>query len=325
MRNITRPALVAMLAAVAAVGISPAHAGTPTVSNMIRVLNDTAVITVTEHQYYGIDPRQRLDAYIHDARVTGGRPWIIVWHGGSWVNANKANTAAMSQRWFNEGYNVFNAEYQPAYKADGTPYLSLSNGGGKPATWPQTRVDTALAVNYIKANASAFNINANRGGAYGFSSGGHLAALYGAYYNGVQAVMSVAGVLKPDYVAVMGETGSLGSRPATTGMRKLWGYETAMMGCVERSWTACGQKWSTFYPEKYLSSTRPAYYIVQGDRDEVIPYETLDGFAYWLGYHGLTYTKVRMAGYGHTESMVGAGTTGWNNAVAWMGAHTRAN
>ncbi len=304
-------------------GISPAFAMTPTLTHVIKVVRSTSVITVTEHQYYGADPRQRLDAYIHVTKVAAGRPWIIVWHGGSWVNATKSATAAMSQRWFDQGYNVFNAEYEPAYNPDGTPYISKSYGGTKPATWPQTRVDTALAVNYIKANASTFNINPNRGGAYGFSSGGHLAALYGTYYNGVKAVMSVAGVLKPDYVADMGETGAHGSESATTGMRKLWGYETAMMGCVERTWIACGAKWATFYPDKYLTSTRPAFYIVQGDSDPVIPYDTLDGFADSLSRYGLAFKKVRMVGFGHTESMLGAGTAGWSDAVAWMAAHTR--
>ena len=322
MRLTLRMTLIGALFLVQIWVITPSHAMAPTNTNIVRVIRDTSVITVTEHQYYGVDPRQRLDAYIHDAKVSGGRPWIIVWHGGSWLNATKASTATMSQRWFDEGYNVFNAEFEPAYKADGTPYISKSYGGTKPATWPQTRIDTALAVSYIKANATQFNINPNRGGAYGFSSGGHLAALYGAYYNGVKAVMSVAGVLRPDYVAVMGETGVYGSQQATTSMRKLWGYETAMMGCVERTWTACGAKWGTFYPHKYLTSTKPAFYIVQGDTDAVIPYATLDGFAYWLGYNHLSYTKVRMTGFGHTESMLGPGTTGWEKAVAWMDAHT---
>lgn len=301
--------------------VAPAQAAVaPTATRVIRTISNTSVATVTEHQYYGTDVRQRLDAYIHDASVTGGRPWIVMWHGGSWENATKANNNSIAQRWFNEGFNVFNAEYQPSRNADGTPYISATTG--KPAAWPQMRIDTQLAVNYIKANAGTFNINVNRGAAYGFSAGGHLAALNGAYYNGVKAVVSVAGVLKPDYLAVMGEKGFYGSQDATDAMRTLYGYAVALVGCPHRDWTSCGNTWATFIPNTYLSSTRPAYYIIQGSDDPVIPAATLDGFQYWLNQYGLEHKKVMADGFQHTDAMIAPGTTLWADVVNYVKAQT---
>lgn len=293
-----------------------------TALRVIKTIRNTSVLTVQTHQYYGTDPRQILDAYIHDVPVTGGRPWVVIYHGGSWENATKDTYSAanLAQRWFNEGFNVFNAEYQPMHNADGSLYISATTG--KAAAWPQMRIDTQLAVNYIKANASAFNINVNRGAAYGFSAGGHLAALNGAYYNGVKVVVSVGGVLKPDYVAVMGEKGVYSGQQATDDMRTLYGYAVALVGCPHRDWTSCGNQWATFLPNTYLSSTKPAYYVIQGADDTVVPYGTLAGFDYWLNQAGVDHRVKMVDGFGHTDAMIAPGTALWADVVAYVKAQT---
>lgn len=287
----------------------------PSAVRVIKTISNTSVATVQTHQYYGSDPRQILDAYIHDVPVTGGRPWVVIYHGGSWENATKDTYSAanMAQRWFDEGFNVFNAEYT-------TPFDYAGNVTGKP--WPQMRIDTALAVNYIKANAAAFNINPDKGGAYGFSAGGHLAALYATYYNGVKAVMTVSAPLQPHRLRDVTRNGIWGQDEATPAMHDLVSYVYKIL-CPRPDWSGCGAVWDTFKPETYLSSTRPDHYIIQGMDDPVVPSATGAAYDYWVRAAGVHSTLVEAAGYGHTDAMIGAGTPGWATAVAWMKAHAQ--
>lgn len=317
-------AVLAVLATATALTSSAEAATTsaPSATRIVKIIRDTATITVTEQQYYGTDPRQRLDAYIHDTTVSGGRRWVVVYHGGSWENGTKATWSAanLAQRWFDEGFNVFNAEYQPMHNANGTLYMSTTTG--KPAVWPQMRSDTQLAINYIKANASTFNIDVNRGAAYGFSAGGHLAALNGAYYKGVKVVVSVSGVLKPDYLAVMGEKGVFNGQPATDSMRTLYGYAVALVGCPHRDWASCGDRWGGFLPQTYVRNGSPAYYVIQGADDPVVPAATIAGFTYWLRAAGVPHKSAVVPGFAHTDAMIAPGTALWADVVAYVKAKT---
>ena len=322
LRTIFTALTVMLLILVSVLIVGVAHAAAPTGTRVLRTITNTATTTVTEHQYYGSDPRQRLDAYIHDAAVSGGRAWVVVYHGGSWENATKDTGSAvnLAKRWYDEGFNVFNAEYEPTHNVDGSLYISATTG--KPVTAGAMRVDTQLAINYIKANAASFNIDPERGASYGFSAGGHLAALNGAYYNSVKVVVSVSGVLKPDYLKVMGEQGYYGDQEATKDMFMLADYATILVGCPHRDWTSCGASWNAFKPDNWLKPGRPAFYVIQGADDTVVPYATLGGFTYWLRYHGIDYKSNMAAGFGHTDAMIAAGTPLWEDVVAYVKAKT---
>ena len=82
------------------------------------------------------------------------------------------------------GYAVFNANYRM----------------GTDVPWPAQTADAMDTVAWIKAHASQFGINPNRGAAYGFSSGAQLAAKVGMVGTGsarVKAVVTTGGHFDP--------------------------------------------------------------------------------------------------------------------------------
>ena len=123
----------------------------------------------------------------------------------------------------------------------------------------------------------------------------------------------------------MGETGSYGGQTATTQMRTLYGYLTTLVGCPHRDWTACGNSWKTVMPSTYLTlGGRPAFYVIQGADDPVIPRSTLAGFTGALSRAGLAYRSKLVTGYGHTDAMIGPSTALWSDVVAYVRAKTAA-
>jgi acetyl esterase/lipase len=102
----------------------------------------------------------RLDLYLPEK--SSGKIPVVVWiHGGGWNKGSKDNCPA---KWLAaEGFAVASIEYR------------LS----RQALWPAQMDDCRAAVRWLRANAAAHGLDADRIGVWGGSAGGHLAALMG--------------------------------------------------------------------------------------------------------------------------------------------------
>jgi acetyl esterase/lipase len=104
-----------------------------------------------------------LDLYVPADRR--GEPLIVVVHGGGWVSGDKAgdslNPVPLDLLW--DGYAIASVNYR------------LAPG----ATWPAQIQDCKAAIRWLRAHANDYGYDPNRVGAYGESSGGHLAAVLG--------------------------------------------------------------------------------------------------------------------------------------------------
>ncbi len=110
----------------------------------------------------------RLDLYVPD----GGGPFpVVIWiHGGGWQTGDKSDpTPAIRE--VNRGYAVVSINYrlQILHPAPLDPNL----------VFPVQIKDCKAAVRWLRANASFYNLDPNRIGAWGESAGGHLASLLG--------------------------------------------------------------------------------------------------------------------------------------------------
>ena len=121
---------------------------------------------------YGDHERQRYDVYLPDG--DGPHPAIIWIHGGGWNAGDKASGMPVWD-WTDDGYAVVAINYRYAIPPD---------------TVTESTADALAAVGHVLANAAAHNIDPDRVGVYGFSAGGHLAAMVAHADLGVAAVVT---------------------------------------------------------------------------------------------------------------------------------------
>lgn len=107
--------------------------------------------------------KHKLDLYVPN-NTTSPVPLIIWIHGGAWRSGDKQLAPnSFPLRYARNGYAVASINYR------------LSDE----AIFPAQIYDCKAAVRWLRANASAYNLDVTRIGAWGLSAGGHLASLLG--------------------------------------------------------------------------------------------------------------------------------------------------
>lgn len=96
------------------------------------------------------------------------RPAVIIVHGGGLFQGSRYDLGEAAVALAQAGYATFNIEYR----------LFSPETGANP--WPAQLDDAQRAVRWVRANAAAYGVDPDRVGAFGFSSGGQLAAFMGA-------------------------------------------------------------------------------------------------------------------------------------------------
>ncbi len=100
--------------------------------------------------------------------AAGPLPCLLIFHGGGWIQGNKAQFRPLVHFIAEEGYVAATVQYR------------LSKPGrGNPNAWPAQIEDAKCAVRYIRANAKRWNVDPRRIAAMGFSAGAHLSMLLG--------------------------------------------------------------------------------------------------------------------------------------------------
>lgn len=113
--------------------------------------------------YASASVNQKLDLYLPSA---GAGPFpLVVWvHGGGWMSGDKDLPAGSPQfGLLARGYAVASINYRFSYEA----------------TFPAQIHDVKAAIRFIRGHATEYGLDKNRVAVWGFSAGGHLAALAG--------------------------------------------------------------------------------------------------------------------------------------------------
>jgi acetyl esterase/lipase len=160
----TRRALLASAAVTPLLVVAPAKAqdATPTA-------DPTAIESERDVVYGEVDGEALLmDIHRPPARENP-RAAVILIHGGGWTRGygSRFDMDAPAKELANAGYVTFNIDYR------------LLTGEPGVNQWPVQLDDVQRAVRWIRANAVAYNVDSERIGSYGHSSGGHLAAFLG--------------------------------------------------------------------------------------------------------------------------------------------------
>jgi acetyl esterase/lipase len=214
---------------------------------------------------------------------------VIIWlHGGGWSRGRKeGHSPALSL--VDGGYAVASVDYRLTGMAP----------------FPAQIEDCKAAVRWLRANASKYNLDPDRIGVWGFSAGGHLAALLGtsggvqelegdgdklSYSSRVQAVCVVSGPgdllqLYRDALAA----------PAEMNPKVKPALEALIGGSPEQN----KAKAMAASPISYVSKDDPPFLIIQGENDPTVPVSVTKSFFAALKAAGVDATLEIAAGRGH--------------------------
>ena len=227
-----------------------------------------------------------LDLY-RPEEVSGPLPVIIWIHGGSWLNGRKEQCPAV--RIVDEGYAVASIDYRLT----------------KVAPFPAQIEDCKAAVRWLRANAAKYNLDPNRIGVWGFSAGGHLAALLGTsggvpelegggdnlnVSSRVQAVLAVAAPI--DFLRLYHD---LSAAPTEKTPKLLAEIRMLMGGPIEEHKTTAIQA----SPLQYVSKDDPPFLIIHGEEDRTVPVSQCQLLAEALKHAGVETTLEIANGRGH--------------------------
>lgn len=96
------------------------------------------------------------------------RPAVVVIHGGGLVQGGRYDLGEAAIGLAQAGYVTFSVEYRLFSSAD------------RANPWPAQLDDVQRAVRWVRANGATYGVDPKRIGAFGYSSGGQLAAFLGA-------------------------------------------------------------------------------------------------------------------------------------------------
>ncbi len=224
--------------------------------------------------------------------ATKPAPCIVWIHLGGWRSGSRKNAKADAAKLVADGFAVAAVEHR---------YSSV-------AKWPAQIHDCKGAVRWLRAHAARYNIDADRIGVFGHSSGGHLAVTL-ATSGGVAALEgTVGGNLAfssrvQAAVDFSGPTDLLGParyEPATSFASELIG---TAIGELKRHrsdprWLARIALARSVNPAIYASRDDPPLRLAHGNQDQVVPLSQSKLLRNALGAVGndLTYIEVH---YGH--------------------------
>jgi acetyl esterase/lipase len=107
-----------------------------------------------------------LDAYLPPAREAP-RPAVILIHGGGWTSGSRSDMGVAAKELAEAGYVAFSIDHR---HLDTVMAQNL---------WPAQLDDVQRAVRWVRTRAREYGVDPERLGAYGWSAGGHLAAMLG--------------------------------------------------------------------------------------------------------------------------------------------------
>ena len=234
--------------------------------------------------------RQKLDLFVPE-KSDGPLPLIVWIHGGGWQNGSKDGCPPLRNSYTERGYAVASINYR------------LSGH----AVFPAQIEDCKAAIRWLRAHAKEYRLDPQRFGVWGSSAGGHLAALVGTS-GGVKAfdvgenldqtssVQAVCDYFGPtDFMVFVTTPGYETHATATSPEAKLIG------GAVAEN----KDKAARANPVTYVSQDDPAFLIVHGDKDPLVPINQSQLLYDGLKQAGVNVLLHTIKGAGHGQGFGG--------------------
>lgn len=243
-----------------------------------------ALLSEDDVVYGTVDGVDLLLYVVRPADRPAPRPAVILIHGGGLVQGSRWDHGEAAMGLALAGYVTFNIEYRLFVPGDPT------------TLWPAQLDDAQRAIRWVRANADTYGVDPNRIGAFGYSSGGQLAAFLGTretrdnsdpalaeYSSKATCVVTMGGLFDftfpnahPDSPETDAEIlgGSAEALPAPTA------YED-------------------FSPISFVDSSSAPFLILQEGNPEVIPFEQPERMVAALQAAGVPVTYKVFPEYAH--------------------------
>ncbi len=211
-------------------------------------------------------------------------PAILLIHGGGWNGKERrADMTGIARSLAKRGYFVMNATYRltPEWK------------------FPAQRDDLEQAIRFMRSNAKQFNIDTSRLATFGYSAGGHLAALIGLDpANGVKAIVAGGAPTDLSFWPDGKLTGQL-LGGAVKGNEKIY-HEAS--------------------PVHDITNNSPPVFIYHGTDDDLVPLEHPNAFIAALRKHGVEHEVYWIEGRSHVLAHLFSGRA-IPNAINFLDKH----
>ena len=253
--------------------------------------------------------RHQLDIFLPPN--AGPNTPLMVWiHGGAWNMGTRFNDmsymANTIKGLLESGYALATIEYR--YSTE--------------AIFPAQIQDCNQALEYLYQHADQYKLDKNRIGLIGFSAGGHLASLVGLsnnqavttfYHNAQKPHFKIKCVLDfygpSDFI-------TLGSSPDTS-INNERNAVSILLGSMPIKRPDLARQAS---PSTYVDKNDPPFFIVQGEKDESVPYTQSQMLAAWLTVNGVPNQLTIVPGAPHYGVMFDAADIR-KNLFALLAAH----
>jgi len=220
-------------------------------------------------------------------------PAAVYVHGGSWVSGN-LNTG---------GFLI--DQIGPDLASKGFVVVSLNYRLGPKFPWPAQIEDVKCAIRYLRANASAFNLNPGEIGAWGQSAGGHLVSLLGTagrsagwdvgpYRNESSQVQAVVDMAGPTDLQTLGNQGD-----SALVQRSF----ISLLGKVRPS--RIGPDMTAASPVTYVAPGDPPFLILHSDNDRIVYPQQSKELTWDLSANHVWNQLVVVEGAGHEFDQAG--------------------
>jgi len=282
--------------------------GIPSGEVSVEVLRD---LEYARYTFAGEEHPLRLDLYLPKP-APQPLPLLLYIHGGGWIEGSK--DGCPGEAFARHGYAVACVDYR---LAQATP-----SGCPSELTFPAQIHDVKAAVRWLRQHAGEHGLDPNRFGAFGDSSGAHLAALLGTSYgvselagtanpgpsDAVQAVADWFGPVDITQGPVIFE-----DDPCTTPwdvLAEKYGGETTRYFYWTMAWglflggsladPTVLERARRASPLTYIDAQDPPFLIIHGEADDMVPIEQSEMLANALQGAGVEASFIRLPGVGHS-------------------------
>jgi acetyl esterase/lipase len=196
---------------------------------------------------YAVHTHKELKADVYIPNGQGPFPGVLTIHGGGWAGGKPRHMKSIAKRLARRGYVVVNIAYRFAPEHH----------------FPAQVHDVKAAVRWMRSKAAELKLDPERIGAFGYSAGGHLAAMLGLtdpshrleghqdegnYSSRVQAV--VAGGLPANFT--------------------VWPNSPIITEFIGKSYKEAPEVWKLASPSMYVSKDDAPTFLYHGAWDKLV-------------------------------------------------------
>ncbi len=238
----------------------------------------TAYTVERDLVYTPADWPQPLLADVYRPQGDGPFPSVLLIHGGAWKRGDRAQVEGLAERIAARGYLVVNITYRlvPAY------------------IYPAQLHDVQQALRWMREQGAQHGIDASRIATFGYSAGGHLAALAGQVAN--DAAFGTAQTRVRAIVA--------GGTPADLTLYEGGRLVPAFLGGTR---DAIPERFREASPAFHIDRDDPPVFIYQATLDYLVPLAQAERYKAALDDAGITNELFLIRGHGHISGFFADG------------------